>query len=115
MSSKYEHIKEYITTIFGVFNNIHMRSREKNDKRLQMISLLIFNYLNYLAKQNNVDLKTLDAKHEIHMKVFFDYVNTHNIEFYDFSKINENDVDVTKREDLERFVLTHIYYITQQK
>jgi hypothetical protein len=37
-----------------------------------------------------------------------------NIEFYDFTKINIDEVDVRKKEDLEKFVLSHIYYITQQ-
>ena len=41
------------------------------------------------------------------------YLN--NIELYDFSIINMDDVDITKKEDLETFVLTHIYYITQSK
>ena len=29
------------------------------------------------------------------------------------SKENVNDIDIRKKEDLERFVLSHIYYITQ--
>jgi hypothetical protein len=45
----------------------------------------------------------------------FEYVATNNIELYDFKTINMNDLDVTKKEDLERFVLTHVYYITQGK
>jgi len=38
-----------------------------------------------------------------------------NIELYDFTSINMDDLDVTKKEDLERYVLTHVYYITQGK
>ena len=34
---------------------------------------------------------------------------------YDFTKIEVTDVDTTKNSDLERFVLTHVYYITQSK
>jgi hypothetical protein len=26
-----------------------------------------------------------------------------------------NDLDITKKEDLERFVISHVYYITQGK
>jgi hypothetical protein len=33
----------------------------------------------------------------------------------DFSKIEINDIDVSKNADLEKFILSHIYYITQQK
>jgi len=43
----------------------------------------------------------------------FEYIAHNNIELYDFSKIEVSDVDTNKKEDLERFVLTHIYYITQ--
>jgi hypothetical protein len=32
----------------------------------------------------------------------------------DFSDTNSmNEIDVNKKEDLERFVISHIYYITQ--
>ena len=33
---------------------------------------------------------------------------------YDFNNIDLSDVDVNKDEDLEKYVLTHIYYITQK-
>jgi hypothetical protein len=32
---------------------------------------------------------------------------------YDFSKIKETDMDVSNSTDIERFVLSHIYYLTQ--
>jgi hypothetical protein len=37
-----------------------------------------------------------------------------NIEFIDFKNINETDIDISKPEDIERFTLSHIYYITQK-
>jgi hypothetical protein len=35
------------------------------------------------------------------------------IDNFKLDKFNMNDVDITKKEDLERFVISHIYYITQ--
>ena len=43
-----------------------------------------------------------------------EYVSHNDIEFYDFEKIDNYNVDVNKKEDIERFVLSHIYYITQK-
>jgi len=51
----------------------------------------------------------------INLIPIFEYISYNNIELYDFTKINVEDVDVSKKEDLEKFVLTHIYYITQSK
>ena len=44
----------------------------------------------------------------------FEYISYNNIELYNFENIDISDVDMTKNEDLERFVLTHVYYITQK-
>ena len=51
----------------------------------------------------------------INLIPIFEYISVNNIELYDFSKIDVNDVDITNNADLERFILTHIYYITQSK
>ena len=60
-----------------------------------------------------IDLKKINQPETINLIPIFEYISYNNIELYDFSKINVNDVDVSKSEDLEKFVLTHIYYITQ--
>ena len=36
------------------------------------------------------------------------------LENRNFEKIDNYNVDVNKKEDIERFVLSHIYYITQK-
>jgi hypothetical protein len=48
------------------------------------------------------------------MVPFFEYVSLNNIEFFDFNKIQPQDIDVNSEADLERYVLSHIYYITQK-
>jgi hypothetical protein len=71
-----------------------------------------------LAKDNNIDLTKLnitnDDRQTINLIPFFEYVSYNNIEFYDFEKIDTYNVDVNKKEDIERFILSHIYYITQK-
>jgi hypothetical protein len=79
-----------------------------------MISLVVFNYVRKLAKDYNVNLKDLPEPDAINLIPVFEYISYNNIELFDFTKIDINDVDVTKNTDLERFVLTHVYYITQK-
>jgi hypothetical protein len=82
---------------------------------MKVVALVIFNYVRFMANEHNVDLKTIVEPESINLIPVFEYVAANNIELYDFATINMNDLDVTKKEDLERFVLTHVYYITQGK
>jgi UV DNA damage repair endonuclease len=115
IKTNYDKMQEYIESVFDVFNKINNKSNNQNDKRLKMIALSILNYVKYMAKEFNVDLKNLKQSEIINLIPIFEYIAYNNIELYDFSKIDVADVDVTKKEDLERFVLTHIYYITQPR
>jgi hypothetical protein len=114
-TNTYDKMPEYIESVFTIFKNIHKKGEQQKDRRLQIISLTIYNYVSYLAKTNNISLKEIkDPEPEmINMIPIFEYITYNNIELYDFLKIELKDVDITKKEDLERFVLTHIYYITQ--
>jgi tetrahydromethanopterin S-methyltransferase subunit A len=95
-----------------MFNN---KALQKKDKKMQLISVLIYKYILKTASDNNIDIKTISVIETINLIPFFEYITHTNIELYDFSKINVDDVDVNDEKDLERFVLTHIYYITQCK
>jgi hypothetical protein len=79
-----------------------------------MISLAVFNYVRKMAHDYNVNLKELVEPDAINLIPVFEYISYNNIELYDFTKIDVSDLDVTKNSDLERFVLTHVYYITQK-
>jgi len=68
-----------------------------------------------MSKEYNIDLSAITEPEIINLIPIFEYISHENIELYDFSKININDVDVTKKEHLERFVLSHVYYITQNE
>jgi len=94
---------------------VNRKAEEQKDKRLKMIGLTIYNYVRYMSKEYDVDLKNISEPDKINLIPVFEYVAANNIELYDFSNINMNDVDITKKEDLERFVISHVYYITQGK
>ena len=68
-----------------------------------------------MAKEFDINLIDIKEEESINLIPVFEYVAANNIELYDFLDIDINDVDVTKKDDLERFVLSHIYYITQVK
>jgi hypothetical protein len=110
----YDKMPEYIETLFHVFKSINQKANALEDKRSKMIGLMVYNYVNKLANDNNIDLKSLKDPETINLIPVFEYISHNNIELYDFTKIQVTDVDITKREDLERFVLTHVYYITQK-
>jgi hypothetical protein len=73
-----------------------------------------------LAKDNGVELSKINIKNggeyektDIHLVTFFEYIAHNNIELYDLNKMDESDMDISKSDDIERFVLSHIYYLTQ--
>ena len=110
----YEKMREYVESLFNVFNMINQNESVKKDRRFQIIALVIFNYVRKMAKDNDVDLRTVEIKKPINLMPVFEYISHNNIQLYDFNTIHLEDVDVTRNEDLERYVLTHIYYITQK-
>ena len=117
----YDKMNEYIDTIFQVYIMVVKMTRDSKNKpateKLKCISLVIYNYLIKLAKDTEFDLSKLKSaspeKVDINLVPFFEYIAHNNIELYDFSKIEETDMDVSNSADIERFVLSHIYYLTQ--
>ena len=87
---------------------------QTESKKTKYIALLIFKYIFNIAKSEKIDLKTIQEPEFINLVPFFEYVTEKNIEFIDFQNINETDIDISKPEDIERFTLSHIYYITQK-
>ena len=110
----YDKMPDFIETIYNVFKNVNHQANTKNDTRLKFIALLIMNYLNKIAKDNEVDLKQLPEPIYINMIPFFEYITFNNIELFEFDKIKIDDIDISKSEYIERFVLSHIYYLTQK-
>ena len=109
----YDKMNDYIESLFTVFKMVNHKADQKKDRKMKFIALMIYNYVLKTSKDNGIDLKTINEAETINLIPFFEYVSYNNIEFFDFNEIKMEDVDVTKANDLERFVLTHIYYITQ--
>ena len=111
----YDKMPDYIASIYNVFQLINGKAEKQSDKRMKMVALMVFNYVRKLAKDYDVNLRDLVEPAAINLIPVFEYISHNNIELYDFSKISVTDVDVSKTSDLERFILTHVYYITQAK
>ena len=112
--SVYDRMSDYIESLFNVFHLVNKKAENQQDRRLKMICLVIFNYIRKMAKDFEVDLSKINQPESINLIPVFEYIAHNNIELYDFSKIDVSDVDTSKNEDLERFVLSHVYYITQK-
>ena len=52
----YDNMPNYIESAFNVFQLVNNRATKQQDKRLKIISLVIFNYVNKLAHDYNIDL-----------------------------------------------------------
>jgi hypothetical protein len=113
MSNRYDKMEDYVSSIFNVFQLVNKKAEQQQDKRMKIIALVIFNYTRFMAKEYNVDLKTVDQSDTINLIPIFEYVASNDVELYDFKTININDIDMSSKQDLERYVLTHVYYITQ--
>lgn len=111
----YDKMNEYVESIFNIFKIIKIKAQKNDDKKMKMISLMIYKYVINMAKEHEIKLANTPEIDSINLIPFFEYISYNNIELYDFSKIKIDDVDTTKKSDLERFILTHIYYITQTK
>lgn len=119
-SNAYDKMSDYIQSVYQVVLMLrrkvaNLKASSLQDCRLGFIALVILNYVRSMAAEYEVDLDTVTEPLTINLIPIFEYIAANNVELYDFSKIKDSDVDVNKKEDIERFVLTHIYYITQGK
>jgi len=105
---------EFIESIYNIATIIYKNAIDKKDNRFIAISKIIINYFTKIAKDNHLEISEMKQTNCINLVPFFEYVSQNNIEFYDFNNIKVEEVDVTKESDLERYVLSHIYYITQK-
>ena len=109
--------EEYVKTLCKVVQMVNQLSNRKQDNRLKVICLCIYNYTNFFAKENDISLKECMSNsqdNQVDVSVILRYMHEHSIEPFDFSTISVEDVDVNNSKDLERFVLSHIYYLTQK-
>jgi len=109
----YDKMNDFIETVYNVFTSVNTKADLKRDKRLKYIAVLILGYVTKLAKEHAVNLREIKDPDSINLIPFFEYVNFKEIKLLEFDKVQVEDIDVSKSEDIERFVLSHVYYITQ--
>ena len=109
----YEKSKDYVESIFNFMDSLYHKSIKLNDAKLMQISKLIYNYLIQCCFETKISMKDLKKDESVSMKPVYDYINDNNIKILDLNNIQLDDINIEKPEDIERFVLTHIYYITQ--
>ena len=110
----YDKMEDFIETIYNVFSSVNVKADSKRDKRLKYIAVLILGYVTKLAKEHAVNLKEIENPDSINLIPFFEYVTFKDIKLLEFDNIKFEDIDVSKSDDIERFVLSHVYYITQK-
>jgi hypothetical protein len=113
----YDNMKEYAVALHNVFKLINKRARDTSNNKMGQISIMIYNYYVKIVTDNKfvfAEIERTDVLTDVNLMPIFEYISHNNVELYDFSTIDLADVDASKNEDIERFVLTHIYYLTQK-
>jgi hypothetical protein len=102
---------EYIESIFNFMEVLYKKAVNLNDKKLIQICKMIFNYLITCYDERKVLLKHLNKNENFDMKPVYDYIDENKIQILDLNNILPQDIDISNPQDIERFVLSHIYYI----
>jgi hypothetical protein len=107
----FEKSKEFIESIYNFMEVLLIKAKKLNDNKLLQICKLIFNYLISCCNQTKILLKNLDKNENLNLKPVYDYITNNKIELFDLNNIKFDDVNLSNENDIERFVLSHIYYI----
>ena len=114
----YDKMDEYAKTIYSIFVRINKNAKENKNDKFGYISMMIYNYYVSIINDNGLDIedpeRSEDKDYTVDMSHFFGYISANGIELLNFSKITMDDINVKDKKDIERFVLSHIYYITQK-
>jgi len=107
----FEKSKEYVESIYNFMEVLYKKAVKLNDNKLIQICKLIFNYLITCCNESNLLLKNLNKNDDFSMKPVYEYIQYNKIELLDLNNISFDDINVSNPNDIERFVLSHIYYI----
>jgi hypothetical protein len=109
----YEKSREYIESIFNVCNILFNKSKQNQDRKLFFITKLISNYLLSITMEKGVclSLSELNKTGEINKQPIIEYIAKNEIKLYDLRNMQMTDMNVADLKDVERYVLSHIYYI----
>jgi hypothetical protein len=115
---------EYVYTLVRVVTQMqHTTWKPNQQQRMRCIAMMISNYVcAVMAEQKlNVEVVLMRAHQDhaagrpLQLTSVFEYIACHQIILYDFSTIQMEDVDLKSKGDIERFVLSHVYYLTQSQ
>lgn len=109
----HEKSKDYVESIFNFMDSLYHKSIKLNDAKLMQICKLIYNYLIQCCFETKISMKDLKKDENISMKPVYEYITYKNIRILDLNNIKVDDINIENPEDIERFVLTHIYYILE--
>jgi hypothetical protein len=102
---------DYIETIFNFMDVLYKKAVKLNDNKLIQICKMIFNYLITCCSESKILIRDLKKNENFVMKPVYDYIQENNIQLLDLDNISLEDVNVSNPLDIEKFVLSHIYYI----
>jgi hypothetical protein len=108
---EFEKSKEYLESIFNFMEVLYKKAVKLNDNKLVQICKLIFNYLITCCNESNLLVKNLKKNDDFSMKPVYEYIQDNKIELLDLNNLSLEDINVTNARDIEKFVLSHIYYI----
>lgn len=107
----YEKSKEYIESVFNFMEVLYKKAVKLSDNKLIQISKLIFNYVVTCCAESKILIKDLTKNEDFDMKPVYEYITNNNISIMDLNNIQFQEIDINNPLDVERFVLSHIYYI----
>ena len=107
----FEKSREYLESIYNFLFVLNKKANKLGDNKLKQICRVIFNYLIYCCNSTKITLKELTTNEDFDMKPVYDYITDNSIKVMDLNNIQIQDIDVKNPIDIERFVLSHIYYI----
>jgi hypothetical protein len=102
---------DYIESIFNFMDVLYKKAVKLNDNKLIQICKMIFNYLITCCSESKILIRDLKKNENFVMKPVYDYIQENNIQILDLDNISLEDVNVSNPLDIEKFVLSHIYYI----
>lgn len=107
----YEKSKEYVESIFNFMDVLYKKAVKLNDAKLIQISKMIFNYVITCCSEVGILIKDLKKNEDFDMKPVYEYITNNDIKILDLNNIKIEEIDIKNNLDIERFVLSHIYYI----
>lgn len=107
----FEKSTEYIESIYNFMEVLLKKANAQKDNTLLQICRLIFNYLIQCCFENKILIRDLQKKDNFDMKSVYDYISENNIQILDLKNVTPQEINISNPLDIERFVLSHIYYI----